>query len=287
MKIGLIFDYLRLDEKLLLRAAKENNVKVCTINARNIVLNISKFDKLKDVEECDVYLVRCVGTLTGLYVTRIFEEQGLFVINSYNTSLNCIDKINCTLLLAKNNIPVPKTFVAFDEDSSIKAFERMGFPSILKPVIGSWSRLVAKINDIDAARSIVEDRKYMGSWYKIFYIQEFVNKPDRDIRVTVIGDNALCAVYRINENHWCTNTARGGRVEICEMDEKLRELSLKAAEAVGGGILGVDAMEVKNKDYGYVIHEINHSPEFKNIQRVTKIDVAGEIIKYLREVIKK
>lgn len=281
--MGMIVDRIRLDEKLIMNAALKLNVNLEIIDSSKIFLDITNL-KNNFYRDIDIFLQRCISTLRGLYITKILEEYGLNVVNSFNTSINCIDKVRCTLLLARNNIPTPKTYVAFTEEAGLNIIKKLGFPVILKPIMGSWARLVAKINDIEAAKSVFEDRRYMGSWYNIYYIQEYIDKPGRDIRSTVIGDKVVAAIYRVNENDWRTNTARGGIPIKCDIYDELEDLSLRAAEAMGGGILGVDLME---KGDSLLVHEVNHSPEFKNIQRVTGIDVASEIVKYLCEVVKK
>jgi [lysine-biosynthesis-protein LysW]--L-2-aminoadipate ligase len=279
MKIGMIVDLIRLDEKLILNEAKKLNAKIELINSSDLVLNITDLNNhvFKDI---DIFLQRCMSTLRGLYITKILEEYGFNVINQFKTASNCIDKVLCSLLLAKNQIPTPETMVTFTEDAGLKALELLGYPAIIKPTMGSWARLVAKVNDEDAAKSIFEDRKEMGSWYKILYIQKFVQKPKRDIRSAVVGNETVAAIYRVNDSDWRTNTARGGRAVKCELSPRLEELSLKAAEAIGGGVLGIDLME-NNGDF--VVHEINHSPEFKNVQRVTGVNIANKIVNYLVE----
>jgi len=280
--LGLLIDRIRLDEKLIMKAADRMDIKVELIDISKIFLDITKFDNR--FSHIDIFLQRSISTLRGLYVTKILEAYGYEVINSFHTSLNCIDKVNSTILFAKNKVPTPHTIIAFSEEGGLRAIEQLGYPIILKPIMGSWARLVAKINDRDAAKSIFEDRKELGVWYSILYLQEFVNKPGRDIRSMVIGDNVVAAIYRINNDDWRTNTARGGQSINCEITEDLEDISLKAAKAVGGGILGVDIMEKENQ---LVAHEVNHSPEFKNIQRVSGIDIGAEIVKYLVERVKR
>ncbi len=282
MILGLLTDRIRLDEKLIMKAAEKMDVKVEIIDITNTFFDITNFENPFD--QIDIFLQRSISTLKGLYVTKILETYGYQVVNSFYTSYNCIDKINSSILFAKHNVPTPRTYVAFSEEGGLKAVEKLGFPFILKPIMGSWARLVAKINDLDAAKSIFEDRRELGVWYSILYLQEYVEKPGRDIRSMVVGDHVVAAIYRVNHNDWRTNTARGGHATNCEVTEDLEEISLKAAEAVGGGILGVDLME---KDNMLVVHEANHSPEFKNIQRVTGKDIGLEIVKYLIERVKK
>lgn len=283
MRIGLVIDRIRLDEKLIIKAAEKLGVEVEIMDVSKVFFNITSLD-IKPFNDVDIFLQRCVSTLKGLYITKILEEYGFDVVNSYNTSSNCIDKVKSSILFAKNNIPTPETILAFAEEGGLEALKHIGFPAILKPIMGSWARLVAKINDFDAAKSIFEDRKEMGVWYSIFYLQRYINKPGRDIRSMVIGDKVVAAIYRVNQNDWRTNTARGGTAVSCKVTPSLEELSLKAAEAVGGGILGVDLME--DGDH-LVVHEANHSPEFKNIQRVTGKDIALEIVRYLCDVVRR
>ncbi len=283
VKIGLLVDKIRLDEKLILQAAEKQNVDIEIIDTSNLMLNITDLQS-NVYPDVDVFLQRCVSTLRGLYITQILEAKGCTVINDFNSSQLCLDKVRCSIKLTQNKIPTPKTYVCFTEKAGLEALKKIGYPAILKPIMGSWARLVAKINDEEAAKSIFEDRNMMGVWYSIFYLQEFINKPGKDIRSTVIGDKVVAAIYRINTSDWRTNTARGAKAVKCKINPRLEELSLKAAEAMGGGMYGVDLMET-NGDY--VVHEVNHSFEFKNVQRVTGVDVASEIIKYLVDVMKK
>jgi len=276
-----VIDRIRLDEKLLIAAARRFHVDVEIVDTSSIFLDITRFSK-KNFNAIDVFLQRCVSTLRGLYITKILEEYGFNVVNNFEPSLRCIDKIQCSIALAKNGIPTPKTIISFTEEASLKALRDLGYPAIVKPVLGSWARLVAKINDEDAAKSVLEDRKIIGAWYSIYYLQKYINKPNRDIRSTVIGDKVVAAIYRVNESgDWRTNTARGAKATNCKITPRIEELSLKAASAMGRGVFGVDLMEEGND---FLVHEVNHSPEFKNVQRVTGVNIAGEIIKYLKEV---
>ena len=276
MMIGIVVDRIRMDEKLIIKAAEKLGVDLKVIDSSDLLLYLNNLDY--DFSGVDIFLQRCIGTLRGIYITKIMEEYNLSVINDFRTSINCFDKVRCTLSLVKNNIPTPETIVVFSEKAGLEALEKLGYPAIIKPILGSWARLVAKVNDKDAAKSVLEDRWEMGVWNRIFYIQKFINKPNRDVRAMVVGDRVAAAIYRVNESDWRTNTARGGKPIKCKITSELEDLSIRAAEAVGGGILGVDLME---DDDGLVVHEVNHSPEFKNIQRVTGVDIAKEIVDYL------
>lgn len=179
----------------------------------------------------------------------------------------------------KRGIPTPLTQLAFTEESAIKAINELGLPIVLKPVIGSWGRLSALIKDIDSARAIIECREHMFSIYRIYYLQRFVKRPPRDIRSFVIGGRTVASIYRIAApGEWRTNTARGGKAKKCEITNEIDDLSVKAAEAVGGEVVGVDLMESED---GLLVHEVNNTVEFKNTVPATGVDIPSIIVDYM------
>jgi [lysine-biosynthesis-protein LysW]--L-2-aminoadipate ligase len=201
------------------------------------------------------------------------------VVNSFHSALVCGNKLFGTLELVRNGVPTPATMLAFTEESAIRAIEEIGYPSVIKPVVGSWGRLSALIKDIDSARAVLEDREHMFPLYQVYYVQEFVKRPPRDIRTFVIGDRTVAAIYRVSESgDWRTNTARGGRAERCAVTGEIEELSLRAAKAVGGEVVGVDMME---SERGLLVHEVNNTTEFKNTVPATGVDIPGIIVDYL------
>jgi [lysine-biosynthesis-protein LysW]--L-2-aminoadipate ligase len=141
---------------------------------------------------------------------------------------------------------------------------------------------MAKVDDREEAEQIIEHKTALGSTnHSIFYVQEYIEKPERDIRVFVIGEEVVAAMYRYSKD-WRTNAARGGTAESLTPGPELSELALKAAEAVGGGVLAVDLMEGPK---GLVVHEVNPTPEFKALTGATGIDVADKILDYVVEVV--
>jgi [lysine-biosynthesis-protein LysW]--L-2-aminoadipate ligase len=174
--------------------------------------------------------------------------------------------------------------VAFTPESALEAIEELGYPVVLKPAVGSWGRLLSKINDRDAAEAILEHKDTLGSYqHSIFYIQEYIAKPGRDIRAFVIGDQTICAIYR-SSSHWITNTARGGLGEVCPITPELNALCVKAAKAVGGGVLAIDVLEDPHR--GYLINEVNHTMEYHTLTPITGINVAGLIVDFCLDVAK-
>ncbi len=273
MKIAMLHTTIRGDEKLLMDAAKNRGVELVVIDVRSQIFNPSTWS-----EKYDVVLERCISTTSGMYAIAFFESLDIPVINNSSIAQICEDKFVTSLALQKAQVATIPFALAFTESEAKKVVDELGgYPVVLKPASGSWGRLLAKINDEDALEAVIEQKMVLGSpSHKAFYIQKYIHKPGRDIRVTMVDNNVVCAIYR-NAEHWVTNTARGAEAVACPVDEKLREISVAASRAVGGGVLGIDVFET---DAGYVVNEINHTVEFKNVQRVTEVDVAGAIIEY-------
>ena len=228
---------------------------------------------------------RCVGHFRNVHLTSALEALGHRVVNSSSCAWTCGDKLLGTLALARHGVPTPRTMLAFTADAALKSLESLGYPAVIKPVVGSWGRLSALLGDEVAARAVTEDREEMFPIYQVYYLQEFVKRPPRDIRSFVIGGRTVAAIYRVSDSgDWRTNTARGGRAEPCKITGELDELSLKAAKATGGEIVGVDLMET---DDGLVVHEVNGTTEFKNTVPATGVDIPRLIVEYLVSVQKR
>uniref|UniRef100_A0A7C3IY39 Lysine biosynthesis protein LysX n=1 Tax=Candidatus Methanomethylicus mesodigestus TaxID=1867258 RepID=A0A7C3IY39_9CREN len=276
--LSLIYDRIRTEEKELINAAEKKGVDLKAIDAKELHLTITEPEKGKE-NFGSVTIERCVSHFRGLHVTAILESKGINVINPYSVAAICGNKLLCSIYLAKAGIPTPKTIVAFTKEEAMKAVEEIGYPAVIKPVFGSWGRLIAPLKDRETTQSLLEDREEMGNpLYQIFYIQEMVERPPRDIRTVVVGDQIVASIYRYSgPDDWRTNIARGGRAEVCNLTEDLKEMILKAAKVVGGGVLGVDAMETKS---GIVIHEVNSTVEFKGAMSASEVDIPSKIIDY-------
>lgn len=278
MKIGLLCSRVRVEEKLLLAALRERGIDHDRIDPRNVVLDPCK----NGVEQYDAVLVRCVSHSRAYYITRWLDTLGVPAVSRHQVVAACGDKMLTSTLLREAGVPTPHTVVAFTPDAALSAMEEMGYPVVLKPVVGSWGRLLARVNDKDAAEALLEHKSSLGGYlHGVFYIQEYVHKPGRDIRVLVVDDTILYSIYRRSE-HWITNTARGGEASLCPLTSELEELSVAAARAVGGGIVAVDLMEAP--DGGLLVTEVNHTPEFHGSVKVVAGDVAGSIIDYVVKV---
>jgi len=275
-RVGFLYTRLRVEEKYLLdELEKHPDVEVVRINDGDKFFDINQLP-----EQVDVLFERSISYSRGLYISRIFEAHGMPVVNSSAVAERCGDKYITSQILAKNRIPTPRVLMAFDEESALQAIDALGYPCVLKPVVGSWGRLLAKVDNRHMAEALIEHKASLGVNHQIFYIQEYINKPGRDIRAFVIGDECICAIYRSSEN-WITNTARGGVATNCPVTPEIAELCQRAARAVGGGLLALDLFETEN---GLTINEINHTMEFRNSIVTTGVNIPHKMIEYVLKV---
>lgn len=276
--VTMLHDMIRWEEKAIVDAARRKDVALRLEDARDLVLDVTG-DGVQDFG--DIILQRCVSHFRNIHLTAYLESKGCKVVNGFNQSSVAGNKLYTSLALAKAGIPTPRTMLSFTPEASMKALDKLGYPAVLKPTMGSWGRLLAALNDRESAESILEDRESMYPLYHVYYLQERVKRPPRDIRSFVIGDRVVAAIYRMsNSGTWKTNTALGGRAENCPITKELEDLSLKAASAIGEGIYGVDCMEDPE---GLVVHEVNSTIEFRNTVPATGVDIPGLIIDYLVE----
>lgn len=281
-KISMVYDLVRLEEKAIIEAAKKRSeVEFKTFDSKDLY-----FDLLDGRDAVSTFgsvvLQRCASYFRNLHLTAVLEGYGLRVVNNLSSALITGNKVLSTIALSKAKVPTPRTKLAFAEDSALRALNELGYPAIIKPAIGSWGRLVACLNDVDAAKSVIEDRQEMFPLYHVYYLQEKIKRPPRDIRAIVVGDRTVAAIYRISTTgDWRTNTARGGRAENLEVTKELDELCLRAAKPFGRGVYGVDLME--SEDQGLLVHEVNNTTEFKNVLAQSHVDIPGLIVDFLLE----
>ncbi|GAB4502942.1 MAG: lysine biosynthesis protein LysX [Anaerolineales bacterium] len=279
LKIGVLYSRVRVEEKWIFAALEKRGVDYERLDDRAISFDL---DNPVPWRAFDAVLERSISYNSGLYALRILNAFGVKTVNTAQVAEICGDKLSTSAMLAKAGVPQPRNVAAFSPEAALAAIEEFGYPVVLKPVVGSWGRLLAKINDRDAAEAVLEHKATLGSvQHSVFYIQEYIHKPGRDIRAIVVGGRVLTAIYRRSE-HWITNTARGGEGELCPLTPEIETLCLKAATAVGGGILAVDLVEHPEK--GLLVNEINHTMEFHSAQPVSGVDIADEIVAYVMGV---
>jgi [lysine-biosynthesis-protein LysW]--L-2-aminoadipate ligase len=276
MKVGFLHSLIRKDEKLLIEEFdKRDGIELEFIDDRKLIFNLGE-QKIP----VDIIIERAINHSRALHALTLFENMGLQCVNSSEVALVCGDKLLTSKALNAFDVPQPPVSIAFTEESAITAIEQMGFPVVIKPAVGSWGRLLAKVNDRDAAEALLEHKAILGSYHhSIFYIQKYIEKKSRDIRSFVVGDQCIAAIYRTSD-HWITNTARGGVASNCPLTDELKSISLQAARAVGGGVLAVDLLETDN---GLLVNEVNYTMEFKNSIETTGVNIPEYIVNYVIE----
>ena len=288
MRVALLVTHIRAEEKLILAAFNKRDITPDIILDRQLNFNVSCGAEQAAPSglawrDYDFVFERCISTSRGMYALAVLNCWGIRSFNSYETAAICSDKLRTSIAMTEHNIPQPHTRLAFTPRSAMQAIEDVAYPAVLKPVTGSWGRLLARVHNRDSAEAILEHRQTLGDYnHHIYYVQEYVDKPGRDIRAFVVGERTIAAIYRAS-NHWITNTARGGKATNCPVTEPLHDICLRAANAVGGGILAIDLLE--DADGNYVVNEINHTMEFRNSSEPTGVDIAQETIDYVIEQI--
>ena len=279
MKLTITFDRLRWEEKALNDAAESAGLESSLTDVKGLVFEVPK--RAKDFG--DVVLQRCISHYRSSLLTLTLEGAGLKVINSYDVAETCSNKLATSIALANAGVPTPRTLLALTSEGAEEAAEKLGYPLVMKPFTGSWGRMVTVVPDRATLQSLIEYKEELANPQEqhTYYLQEYIRRPPRDVRAIVAGGTNDASVHRIAPpGEWRTNVARGAVSKAFKPDSELKELILKAAEAVGGGILGVDAMEPES---GYLVHEVNNTVEFKGAQSAVGTDIPAELIKYVAQ----
>ncbi|MBI5653774.1 MAG: lysine biosynthesis protein LysX [Chloroflexi bacterium] len=279
MKLAVLYSRVRAEEKLLFDALDARGVAYDKIDDREVIFDLHNPAPWR---EYGVVLERCINHSRALNALKILNDWGVPTVNTAFVADICGSKLLTSTALVRDGVPTTRIKVAFTPESALQAIEELGYPVILKPAVGSWGRLLSKVNDREAAEAILEHKETLGSYHhSIFYIQEYIRKPGRDIRAFVIGDETVGAIYR-DSSHWITNTARGGKASGCPVTPELNRICVAAVKAVGGGIVGVDLLE--DPDRGLLINEVNYTIEFRNSITTTGVDIPQRILDYVLAV---
>ncbi len=273
--IALLYDHPRWEEKAILQALKDIGADARLLHVETTPLRIG--------EPCcpiDLALERSVSFSNAVSTAFAVESWGVKVLNPGTVIYLAGDKVATLSLLASHRVPVPETTV-LSGSNRINGSLPPGPPWVVKPVIGSWGRMVARARDLEELEQLLSYKEAArGLYSRIHLVQEYIEKPGRDIRVFTLGDRVVAAIYRVS-SHWITNTSRGARAEPAPVTGEIEDLALRAAEALGGGFLGVDLLE--DPERGLLVNEVNAVPEFKNTVRVTGVRVHMEVAGYAVE----
>jgi len=275
--VGVLLSRVRVEEKLLLEELERRHIATKVIDDRELVFTLEKKPELG----VDVVLERCIQHSRALYALSVLETWGIKTVNTFEVADVCGNKLLTTMRLIRDGVPSPRTRLAFTPESALAAVEELGYPAVLKPLVGSWGRLLSKVNDRDAAEAILEHKDVLGTYiHSIYYVQEYIPKPGRDIRAFVVGDETVGAIYRYSD-HWITNTARGGKATKCVVTPELNDLCVRAAKAVGGGVVAIDVLEAPE---GLLVNEVNYTMEFRNSIETTGVNIPGVVVDYALKI---
>ena len=279
MRVGILYSRVRAEEKLLVQEFEARGVDFTLIDVRDLVFRLEDGDRWR---QYDVVLERCVSHSQALASLQMLDSWGVACVNTIQVAQVCGDKLATSLALERAGVPSPLVRVAYTPEAALAAMEEMGYPVVLKPAVGSWGRLLAKVNDRDAAEALLEHKTTLGSYqHAIFYIQEYIDKPGRDLRTFVVGDETICGITR-SSAHWITNTARGGQSGNCPITPEIDRLSRAAAAAVGGGVVAIDLLETPTGEL--LVNEVNYTMEFRNSIAPTGVNIPGHIVDYVLAV---
>jgi len=277
-KVGILLSRVRVEEKLLIQELEKRGADFDTIDDRQVIYDIQQ----NGWQQYDVILERCINHSRAHFALLLYRDWGIPTVNTFDVANTCGNKLLTTSALVRAGVPTPRVKVAFTPESALEAIEEMGYPVVLKPGVGSWGRLLSKINDREAAETVLEHKQILGSYHhSIYYIQEYIEKRGRDIRAFVVGDETIAAIYRTSP-HWITNTARGGAASRCPVTPELNEICLAGAKAVGGGVVALDLFE--DEERGLLVNEINYTMEFRNSIDTTGVNIPAKVIDYTLQV---
>jgi [lysine-biosynthesis-protein LysW]---L-2-aminoadipate ligase len=276
VRLAILLSQVRLEEKLIFAAVEAAGIELIKVFDKDLVLDLER----PVFPEVDLVLDRGLVHSRAEYTLRFLQSLGIPTVNSYSATITCDNKFLTSVRLREAGVPSLRTLIAYTPASALEAIETLGYPAVLKPTAGSWGRLLAKINDREAAEAVLEHKEVLGSYHhSIFYIQEYVPKRGGDIRAFVVGGRVIGASYR-SSPHWITNVARGASTSPAPVTPEMEEIALNAADAVGGEILGVDLVET---DDGLKVIEINTGAEFKGLIEATGVDVPVAIAQFLKQ----
>ncbi len=271
----------RIEERMVhdaLRAVSpaDGPIELELVDLRSLVLDPASAGRLG---EFDLVLDRSMSMSGSLATIRVLEGLGVRCVNSAEAIEICGDKLRTSVELERAGIATPRSRIALGADAALEAVEELGYPAVIKPTVGSWGRLVARVNDRDAAEAVIEHRLTLGSaQQQVLYIQEHIDKPGRDLRVFMVGGQAIAGIARSSE-HFVTNTARGGSAEGIEVTAEIGELCERAAGVTGADICAVDLLECPQR--GLLVNEINHSMEFRNSVETTGVDIPALVARHV------
>lgn len=221
-------------------------------------------------------------TLVGTAIVRQLELRGILVLNGSHAITVARDKLRALQVLARNNVPIPKTAFVKSGDDILPVIEALGgAPLILKVLEGTQGIGVMLADTRRVAQAIVET---LESVNQDVILQQFVGESrGRDVRAFVVGGRVVAAMRRTaTGDEFRSNVHRGGTTESVKLDAAYEDAALRAARILGLHVAGVDMLE---SEAGPLVMEVNSSPGLEGIEAATGIDVAMAIVKHLESAL--
>jgi tetrahydromethanopterin:alpha-L-glutamate ligase len=214
------------------------------------------------------------------------QAGGVPVVNPPAAIECAVDKHLTLSRMAAAGLPVPRTRVSERAEAALADFQALGGDTVLKPLFGSAGRGIIRLSDLELAGRAFRMLERLGA---VIYQQEFVAHPRGDLRVLVVGGEAVLAMRRRPAGppggkpeaaEWRANVARGGEPAPHTPSGPEAELAVRAAAAVGAEIAGVDLLP--SDDGRLLLSEVNSAPGWRALARVTGADVAALVIAHLK-----
>jgi tetrahydromethanopterin:alpha-L-glutamate ligase len=268
------------------RGANAIPINLSTLSASISASDSAIFDTdLNDLVALDAIVVRDVGISFALEqisfkfdLLRQFEIANIPVMNSPMAIQNAANKFFSFHLFKQAQLPIPHTVVTSDLDVALKTIKELG-NVVAKPIFGSQGKGIVKLESTQP--ELKQKLATLLNERGVLYLQQFVPNLGRDIRVFVVGEEALGAIYRISQTgSFISNLSQGGTALKCELTEEMRILAVNAANAVGADFAGVDLIE---GDERLFVLEVNATPSGKGIKLACGIDVTERIIERMFE----
>ncbi|MFL5264711.1 MAG: RimK family alpha-L-glutamate ligase [Anaeromyxobacteraceae bacterium] len=268
----------------LLEAAREHGHRAKVLDTLRCQLVLARdapriFYRGEEVTGVDVVLPRIGASITGygLSVVNQFDMMGVPVLNNSVPIARSRDKLRALQLLSRFGLDIPRTVMCRYREEVALAVEQVGgLPCIVKLIQGTQGVGVLIANSMSEVEGMLDTLWTLGQ--EILLQELIAESRGKDVRALVIGDRVVAAMRRTaREGEFRSNIHRGGEGQALELPHAYAEAAVKAARVIGLEVAGVDMLEARA---GPKIMEVNSSPGFEGIERVTGVDVASPYIEH-------
>lgn len=278
MRMGLIHSRIRMDEKRLMDAARSRAVEVVPIDTTTLVFELEKCHL-----DVDVVLERCIDHHRAEYALTVLNSWGIPTVNREKVVETYGNRLLMSQALLQHRVTTPPVRVAFTPESALCAMQELGYPVVMKPLEGPKEQLISRIQDKYTAETVLEHKRILGTYHhSIFYIQKHIEAPGHDIRAYVVGSETIAALS-VQTSHWIRPIDEGGLVVPYPVTPELNTIAVRAAEAMGGGIVAVDLIRTKNEWY---VVDVGTAIGLAEASDHTGVDISDRIVQYAIETLK-